>query len=153
MKLRIEISSEGANSGVAAGLNEPIINQQISEQTIRVREGEVTLLSGILQRQKTNSISGYPGLSQLPLLKYLFSQITDNDTDDEIVFLLTPHIVRAADISPLNLRQQTISSCATRAMTMAPTARRLPMAPEARRRSQISPLPGRRFPPGPTRLV
>ncbi len=105
MKLRIEISSEGANSGVASGLNEPIINQQISEQTIRVREGEATILSGILQKQRTRSLSGYPGLSELPLLKYIFSQVTDNNTDDEIVFLLTPHIVRAADISPLNLRQ------------------------------------------------
>ncbi len=105
MKLKIEISSEGANSGVASGLNEPIINQQISEQTIRVREGETTVLSGILQKQKTRSLSGYPGLSELPLLKYIFSQTTDNDTDDEIVFLLTPHIVRAADLSPLNLKQ------------------------------------------------
>ncbi len=105
MKLKIEISSEGANSGVASGLNEPIINQQISEQTIRVREGEATILSGILQKQRTKSLSGYPGLSELPLLKYLFTSYTDNNTDDEIVFLLVPHIVRAADISPLNLRQ------------------------------------------------
>ena len=105
MKLRIEISSEGANSGVASGLNEPIINQQISEQNIRVREGEATILSGILQKQRTKSLSGYPGLSELPLLKYLFTSFNDNQTDDEIVFLLTPHIVRAADISPLNLRQ------------------------------------------------
>ncbi len=105
MKLKIEVSSEGANSGVASGINEPIINQQVSEQTIRVREGEATILSGILQKQVSKSISGYPGLSQVPLLKYLFSQYTDNDTDDEIVFLLVPHIVRAADISPLNLKQ------------------------------------------------
>ncbi len=105
MKLRIEISSEGANSGLASGINEPIINQQISEQTIRVREGEATILSGILQKQKSKSISGYPGLSEVPLLKYIFSSTMDNDTDDEIVFLLVPHIVRAADISPSNLRE------------------------------------------------
>ena len=105
MKLKIEVSSEGANSGVASGLNEPIINQQISEQTIRVREGEATVLSGILQKQVSKSISGYPGLSQLPLLKYIFSSTTDNNTDDEIVFLLVPHVVRAAEISPLNLQQ------------------------------------------------
>ncbi len=104
MKLKIEVSSEGPQQNLG-GITNPIINQQISEQTIRVRDGEATVLSGILQHQKSLSISGYPGLGELPLLKYIFSSTSDTNTDDEIVFLLTPHIVRGTDITPMNLRQ------------------------------------------------
>ncbi len=104
MKLKIEVSSEGPQQNLG-GISNPIINQQVSEQTIRVREGEATVLSGILQKQKSLTISGYPGLGELPLLKYIFSSTSDTVTDDEIVFLLVPHIMRGNDISPINLRQ------------------------------------------------
>ncbi|WP_158615279.1 cohesin domain-containing protein [Acidipila sp. EB88] len=104
MKLKIEVSSTNGTEDLG-GINEPIITQRKTEQTIRLREGEATILSGLLQHQKSKSASGTPGLGELPLLKYLFSSVTTDDTDDEIVFLLVPHIVRAADITPLNLRQ------------------------------------------------
>ena len=104
MKLKVEVSSEGPQQNLG-GITNPIINQQISEETIRVRSGEATVLSGILQHQRSLTISGYPGLGELPLLKYIFSSTSDTNTDDEIVFLLVPHIVRATDVSPLNLRQ------------------------------------------------
>jgi general secretion pathway protein D len=41
----------------------------------------------------------------LPILKYLFSSNQHQQTDDEIIFMLTPHVVRATDISPLNLQE------------------------------------------------
>jgi len=36
-----------------------------------------------------------PGLAQIPLLKYLFSSTNVEHKENEIVFLLIPHIVRA----------------------------------------------------------
>lgn len=104
MKLKIEVSSTNGNENLG-GIEEPIITQRTIDQTIRLREGEASILSGILQHQASKTISGYPGLSSLPILKYLFSSISDANSDDEIVFLLIPHIVRAEEISPLNLRQ------------------------------------------------
>ncbi len=104
MKLKIEVSSTNGTENLG-GINEPIITQRTLDQTIRLREGEASILSGIFQHQVSKAISGYPGLSELPILKYLFSNTTDNLNDDEIVFLVVPHIVRAAEISPLNLRQ------------------------------------------------
>lgn len=104
MKLKIEVSSTNGTENLG-GINEPIITQRTIDQTIRLREGEATILSGILQHQGSRSVSGTPGLGELPLLKYLFASTTVENNDDEIVFLLIPHIVRAADISPLNLRQ------------------------------------------------
>ena len=40
-----------------------------------------------------------------PILKYIFSSTQHEVQDDEIIFMLTPHVVRATDISPLNLQE------------------------------------------------
>ncbi len=133
MKLKIEVSSENGTQDLG-GIAEPIITQRTSDQTIRLREGEATILSGILQHQKTNSVTGYPGLAELPILKYIFGSNTVNNTDDEIVFLLIPHIVRAAEISPLNLRQVdtgTTNDISLRHLNAPPEEQTAPPAGEA----------------------
>ncbi len=104
MKLTIDISSTNGTENLG-GIDEPIITQRKTEQYIRIPAGQSTVLGGILQRQKSYNLSGTPGLSDLPLIKYLFSTNEWDDTDDEIVFLITPHVVRAQSLSPLNLRQ------------------------------------------------
>jgi len=104
LKLKIEDSSE-ANSVTISGVTEPIIANKSSEQTIRLREGEATILAGILQKQDLVNITGIPGLGELPLLKYVFGSKSHEVIDDEIVFVLIPHVVRGQDITPLNLRR------------------------------------------------
>ena len=104
LKMRIEVSSTNGNSNLG-GIAEPIITQRTVEEVIRLREGEASILSGILEHQESRSVSGTPGLSELPILKYIFGSRDRTNSDDEIVFLLVPHVVRAADITPLNLRQ------------------------------------------------
>ena len=104
LKLKIEDSSESGTSTIS-GVTEPIIAQKTSEQTIRLREGEASILSGILNKQDIVSISGIPGLGELPLLRYVFGSKSHEVIDDEVVFVLIPHIVRGQDITPLNLRR------------------------------------------------
>lgn len=103
MKLAIELSSE-AGSVTISGVTEPIIAQKKSEQTIRLREGEATILGGLLNQQEIVSWTGLPGLSSIPVLKYLFGSKDHMKTDDEIVFLLVPHVVRSPYLSAANLR-------------------------------------------------
>ena len=103
LKLSIEVSSE-ANSVTIEGVTEPIIAQKKSEQTIRLHEGDATVLTGILNQQDMQSWTGIPGLSSIPILKYLFGSKDHQITDDEIVFLLVPHIVRSPTLTPSNLQ-------------------------------------------------
>ena len=104
LKLKIEDSSESGTETIS-GVTEPILANKSSEQTIRLREGEATILAGILNKQDLVSMSGIPGLAELPLLKYVFGSKTHEVIDDEIVFVLIPHVVRGPEISPLNLRR------------------------------------------------
>lgn len=103
LKLKIEVSSESGSTTIQ-GVTEPIIAQKTSDQTIRLREGEATILGGILNQQDQQNWTGIPGLSSIPILKYLFGSMDHIKTDDEIVFLLVPHIVRSPLLTSVNLR-------------------------------------------------
>ena len=104
LKVKVEISSETGTTTIS-GVTEPIIGQQSVEEMIRLKEGESNILGGLLQEQNNKSVSGTPGLGEIPGLKYLFSTQSREVQHEEIVFLITPHLVRGMQIDPLNLRQ------------------------------------------------
>jgi general secretion pathway protein D len=130
IKLKIEVSSQAGTVNLG-GINEPIIKNDSTEQTIRLKEGEASILGGILTKSDNRSLSGTPGLAELPILRYIFGSETREVQDDEIVFLVIPHVVRAAQISPLNTRQ--IDSGTTNTIelrrTQAPATPPQPAAP------------------------
>jgi general secretion pathway protein D len=87
-----------------SGVTEPIISQRVAEQVIQLKDGEPSLLAGILTNQDTKSVTGTPGLGELPILKYFFSSQDKVQQSDEIVFLLIPHIVRESILTDQNTR-------------------------------------------------
>ncbi len=103
LKLKIEVLSHASDVTIS-GVTEPIIGQRSTEQTIQLKDGEPSLLAGIITRQDTINISGTPGLGEVPILKYFFSSRATDTGKDEIVFVLIPHIVRESVLSRLNTR-------------------------------------------------
>jgi len=69
-----------------------------------LRDGEPCLLAGIITKTDSNNNSGTPGFSQIPLLKYFFGSVYKENQQDEVVFILVPHIVRESVVTPLNTR-------------------------------------------------
>jgi len=104
LKLKIEVSSQSGSTTIS-GVTEPIISQRQLEQVIRLKEGEANIVGGLLQRSESLTVSGTPGLGEVPILKYLFSTQEREVVDDEIVFMLVPHVVRGVELSPLNNRE------------------------------------------------
>jgi general secretion pathway protein D len=103
LKITMEVSSVSSRVNIG-GIDQPVIGQRRVEHTIRLKEGEVSLMGGMLEDSVLKSLSGYPFLSQVPLLKYLFSSNSTQQRTNEIVFVLVPHVVRGQDVSELNLR-------------------------------------------------
>jgi len=103
LKLSVEVSQE-AGSVTIEGVTDPIIGQRSDKSIIQLKDGEPCLLAGILSKQDNYSNSGTPGLSDIPLIKYLFGSINKETQDDEIVFILIPHIVRESVLTQLNTR-------------------------------------------------
>jgi len=69
-----------------------------------LQDGEINLVGGILSDTESQSMSGYPWLAKIPILKYLFGQEDKQRHDKEIVFVITPHILRAEEVTDENLR-------------------------------------------------
>src|SRR3984885_6142718 len=115
LKITMEISSVVGQSSIG-GISQPIIGQKKIEHEIRLRDGESSLIGGILDDSETKSLSGIPGLAQIPILGYLFGQKTQDHAQDETVFAITPHIIRGTAISELNQRAIDIGTSTTIAL-------------------------------------
>jgi len=103
LKIALDVSSVTSYETIG-GISEPVIGQRKVEHEIRLKDGEVSLLGGILQQQDTQSLTGVPWLAQIPILKYLFAQKNSEVTDTEVVFALIPHIVRRKDVDEFNAK-------------------------------------------------
>jgi general secretion pathway protein D len=103
LKLSMEVSALNGSSTIG-GITQPIISTRKVEQVIRLKDGETNLLGGILEIDDTSTLGGTPFLSQIPILKYLFSSTQKEHVTDELIFILVPHIVRAQELNDLNRR-------------------------------------------------
>jgi general secretion pathway protein D len=112
LKIALEISSVTGNVNIG-GISQPIIGQRRLEHEIRLREGEVNLLGGILEDVDIKSVSGYPGLTNVPILKYLLSAHHSERHQNEIVFVMTPRIIRGQELSEANLKPLNIGTGST----------------------------------------
>jgi general secretion pathway protein D len=109
LKMSLEISSVTGQQTIG-GITQPVIGQRRIDHETRLSDGEVNLLGGILQDSETQSMSGYPWLSKLPILRYFFSQDNRERINQEIVFALTPHIVRGKEVTDENVRMLAIGT-------------------------------------------
>src|SRR6266550_873058 len=103
LKLKVEVSSHTGDQAIG-GITQPIISQRVIEHDIRLKEGEVSILGGLVQRTDSKTLEGWPGLAKLPLLRYLFSHNKTDHQEDEVLIVLTPRIVRIPEWTKANLR-------------------------------------------------
>src|SRR6202041_1252286 len=99
LKLSMDVSDVDSYVSIG-GISQPVIGQRKIENEIRLKDGEVSLLGGMMEDSRTKSLTGIPGLASIPILKYLFAQDTSDHSTNEIVFVLIPHIIRGPEISP-----------------------------------------------------
>ena len=112
LKITMDVSAVTGQSNIG-GISQPIIGQRKIEHEIRLKDGEANLLGGIMEDQQTKQLSGIPGLAQIPILKYLFGQTTQDHSENEIVFAIVPHIIRGNDVNEINQRAIDIGTSTT----------------------------------------
>jgi general secretion pathway protein D len=103
LKLSMDISAVDSYQNIG-GIQQPVIGQRKIEHEIRMREGEANIMGGILEETESRSINGIPGLASIPFFRYFFSTENKQRQDNELVFMLIPHIVRAQDVFDSNTR-------------------------------------------------
>jgi len=101
LKVSLDISSVTGQSNIG-GISQPVIGQRKIEHEIRLKEGEVNLIGGMMEDDQTRSIGGLPILASIPFLKYFFGSETKDHRENELVFALIPHIIRGPDVNDTN---------------------------------------------------
>lgn len=96
LKMELQIRSLGTQN--VNGI--PIINNREYSGEITVKDGESSVVTGMIDIQDTRSINGYPFLGQIPGLGYGASVHDKNHAEDELLVVITPHILRVADQTP-----------------------------------------------------
>jgi type II secretory pathway component GspD/PulD (secretin) len=103
LDLMVESSSRGGDVNVA-GTNYPSFGSRTVSARLRLRDGESNLLAGLLREDERKSLNGFPGAINVPVLRQLFSSNDQTIGQTDIVMLLTPHIVRAPEITAADLQ-------------------------------------------------
>ncbi len=137
LKLSMDVSAV-TNYADIGGIKQPIIGQRKIEHEIRLKDGEINLLGGMMEDTQTKALKGIPGLASIPILKYLFSQSDSQVSENEIVFVLIPHIIRGPegprgnvdmiDVGTANALELRRSSKPAAASTPPPAAQAAPAA-------------------------
>src|SRR5499427_9395596 len=93
-----------AGSNNVGGVTQPVLTNRQVQHEIRLAEGETNVLGGIITDTESTSLNGIPGLKNIPILRYFFSQEQKTRDQTEIIIMLTPHIIRMPNITALNMR-------------------------------------------------
>ena len=104
LKMKIEVSSVTGTATIG-GINQPIISQRTVDHDIRLKDGEASILGGLLQRTETHSVNGWPGLANLPFFRYFFSDNSKQVQDSEVLIMVTPHVIRMQGLTAENFRR------------------------------------------------
>ena len=103
MHIEVEISNVESYVNLG-GISQPIIAQEKVIHDIRMKDGEVNLLGGLKQSQDSTTLTGIPGLSSIPVIKWLFSSKQVSKSSQELLIALIPHIVRRPDYTEEEMR-------------------------------------------------
>src|SRR5262245_30544255 len=142
----VQVSALGPDRDVG-GLKLPVFSNRSISHEIRLAEGETNILGGIITSNEAQSITGIPGLKDIPILKYLFGQETKSRDDTEIVILLTPHIVRMPDLTRENLLGLNIGTEVNTRLRSGTSL--LGATPAGGPVTAVPPVPGTQRPPAP----
>jgi len=75
----------------------PILSNRTLSQTVRVKENEPTLITGMTDTEETRSIAGLPGFAGAPVLGYAFASKSRAFQNTELLIVVTPRRLRLAD--------------------------------------------------------
>jgi general secretion pathway protein D len=154
LKTMVEVSSVTGSTNIG-GIQQPIISQRKLEHEIRLKEGEANVLGGLITKTDTKALSGWPGFARIPILRYFFSTDNRSTEDDEILIILTPHIVRLpdwtrADLQPIYSGSENEVKVRHEGDGRGPISQQQPATPQPQGSAPVNQVPGAAAPPAST---
>ena len=92
VNMEVQLQIKGLGSQQLNGV--PVITNREYSGSITVKDGEPSVVAGLIQEQVNRSAAGYPGVGQLPFLSGILDSNSKERTRTEILIVVTPHVIR-----------------------------------------------------------
>lgn len=116
LELEMNIKSVGG-TGIA---DIPIISTREIKSVIRLKDGETTLLAGLLKDEERLSAKGIIGLKSIPVLGGLFSSTEKTVQQWDVLMTITPYIIRSIPLTEDDLKPLWINLGSSFALAKGP---------------------------------
>jgi pilus assembly protein CpaC len=94
LKIAPEVSTiDLANALLLQGFSIPAVSTRRAETEIELKDGQTFAMAGLLDQRTTKQLSKIPGIGDIPVLGNLFRSRSLNQTNTELVVMVTPQIV------------------------------------------------------------
>lgn len=93
MKIKPEISSVRETFKTAAGSQIPIVETSETETVVKVKDGAMVMIGGLIKKEHRDSTSGLPVISKIPFLGYFFGNRVKEERRTELVIFLRPKLI------------------------------------------------------------
>ncbi|MBI6545282.1 MAG: pilus assembly protein N-terminal domain-containing protein [Cyanobacteria bacterium NC_groundwater_1444_Ag_S-0.65um_54_12] len=101
LELKPEVSTIDRQNGIMVGnFNIPAIATRYAEATVALKSGESVVLAGLLRQESREVKSKLPILGQIPILGALFTTTLNETENTELVFIVSPTIIRNNEVKP-----------------------------------------------------
>lgn len=98
LKVAPEVSSlDFSNALQIQGFLIPALSVNRAESEMDLRDGQSFAIAGLLDNRVTQNFSKIPGIGDIPILGKLFQSRTLNKSRNELLIVVTPHIVQPLD--------------------------------------------------------
>lgn len=96
MRVATEVSELSQENSISiGGTTIPGLKTRRADTTLEIPSGGSMVMAGLIKQQTKQSISGLPGLTQVPILGTLFRSRDYVNNNTELMILVTPYVVRA----------------------------------------------------------
>lgn len=106
LQISTEVSTLGSSiafPSVSGGSYQvPIFNTRGAKSTVELPSGGSIMIAGLLQDSMTNSLSGLPGIKDVPILGKLVSSVSFQRNETELVISVTAYLVQPMDSSKMS---------------------------------------------------
>lgn len=105
----LNVVAENSSTAVISGSANPAINTQSMTTQVTVPDGGTTVVGGVIYDDERDSQDRTPGLGSIPVLGNLFKRKAVQRNTNEILFFITPRIMRPSnEARPANRASTTI---------------------------------------------
>jgi general secretion pathway protein D len=109
--MNVENSTRAPDVNVG-GTNLPSFSTRKVTGQLRLRDGEPNLLAGLLQENDRRTLTGFPTILHVPVIKQLFSANDQTIDQTDIIMLMTPRIIRSHELTAEDLQSLFIGTTA-----------------------------------------